>query len=116
MANKYYGSDGKRYTEATIKANLSKAYKEYYLFEPLGSCEGCGNPATCTAHILPKSVCKTLHKVELIFDPNNWFRSCYRCNSIAENVSGEEIKTLMNFPRIKEVLRVYDPERYLKLL
>jgi hypothetical protein len=116
MPNQYYGSDGKRYSEATIKTNLSKAYKEYYLFEPLGSCEGCGDQATCTAHIIPKAICKTLRKTELIWNPKNWFRSCFSCNSIAENVSGEEIKTLMNFTRIKEVLRVYDPERYLKVL
>lgn len=115
MPNKYYGSDGKRYTEATIKANLSKAYREYYLFEPSGVCEGCGQPATCTAHIVPKAVCKTLHMVELIWNPVNWFRSCYTCNSIAENVAGTEIKNLMNFERIKEVIQKYDPERFNKL-
>jgi hypothetical protein len=106
---------GKEYSEVTIKSNLSKAYKEYYEFEPVGSCEGCGGRATCTAHILPKAICKTLHLTSLIWNPENWFRSCYQCNSLAENVSSNEILTLLNYDRIKEVLEKYAPERALKL-
>lgn len=106
---------GKSYSEATIKANLSQAYREHYLFEPSGSCEGCGGRATCTAHIVPKARCKSLHLVSLIWNPVNWFRSCTRCNSVAENVSSNEILDLLNFDRILEVIKRYDPERYSKL-
>lgn len=115
MAISYCSITDKFYTESTIKANLSRAYKEHYLFEPSGACEGCGKPATCTAHILPKARCKTLGLTSLIWQPENWFRSCYSCNSIAENVSSEAITELKNYDRIKQVLQRYDPERASKL-
>lgn len=111
--NKYYCSNGERVTEAVIKTRLSKAYKAFYIGEPLGFCEGCGDRATCTAHIIPKSVCKTLHKTELIWMPVNWFRSCYKCNMVAENPSS--VKTLNNYERILEVTKEYDYVRYLKM-
>lgn len=115
MPNYYTCSNGEKVTEVTIKARLSKAYKEFYLFEPLGKCEGCNDVAVCTAHILPRSVCKHLGKTELIWSPNNWFRSCLKCNAIAENVSSTEITKLLNYERIKEVLFKYAPERASKL-
>jgi 5-methylcytosine-specific restriction endonuclease McrA len=103
---------GKSYSQNTIDSNLSKAYKEFYLFEPKGSCEGCGKPATCTAHIVPKARCKHLHLTSLIWNPENWFRSCYKCNMIAENPSSDEIKNLMNYDTILRVTEKYDKERY----
>jgi 5-methylcytosine-specific restriction endonuclease McrA len=114
--NYYNTSSGERVSEATIKARLSAAYREFYLFEPLGNCEGCGEPATCTAHIVPKSRLKHLHKTEYIWNPIDWFRSCFRCNQIAENPESAEIKTLMNYDRILEVTRKLDPERYNKMI
>lgn len=115
MANKYFCSSGERVSEATVQKRLSEAYRGFYLFEPIGSCEGCGEPATCTAHIVPKAICKQLGKTEMIWNPFNWFRSCYRCNAIAENVSSDEIKTLLNYNQILEVTKVLDPQRYQKL-
>lgn len=109
---KYKCSDGSTVSEVTIKANLSRAYREYYLFQPKGSCEGCGKPATCTAHIVPKARLKVLHLTEKIWEPELWFRSCYRCNMVAENPSSDDIKKLMNFKRILRVTEKYDPERY----
>ena len=113
---KYHTSSGERVSEATIKSRLSAAYKNHYIGEPLGFCEGCGEPATCTAHIVPKARCKQLHKTEMIWDPYNWFRSCYQCNGIAENPGSDEIRNLMNFFRILEVTRVIDHERYQKMI
>lgn len=116
MPNRYYCSiTDKWYTQNQIDTNLSKAYKEFYLFEPIGLCEGCMGQATCTAHILPKARCKTLHLVSLVWNPKNWFRSCIRCNYQAENVSSDAITKLLNYDRIKEVLIQYDPERASKL-
>lgn len=117
MANKSYCKiTDKYYTEATIKTNLSKAYKEFYMFEPLGSCEGCGLPAQGTAHILPKSVLKTLGLTSLIWSPEVWFRACHLCNLLAENPSSEAITKLKNFERIKEVIEKYDPQRATKFI
>lgn len=99
-----------------IKTNLSKAYKKHYMFEPSGSCEGCGETATCTAHILPKAVCKLLGLTSLIWNPDNWFRSCNRCNTLAENPASVEITKLKNFDRIKEVTEKYDPQRASKFI
>ena len=114
MANRYRCSDGSMVTQATIDANLSKAYKKHYLFEPLGSCEGCGQPATCTAHILPKSQCKIAGRTEMIWNPFNWFRACYSCNTKAENINSA--KELLNYDRILRVTKQLDYERYLKMI
>ncbi len=118
MPNKYHCTlTGKSYSEATIQSNLSTAYKEFYMFEPLGSCEGCQVvQAQNTAHILPKARLKQLRLTSLIWNPIVWFRSCIRCNQIAENPSSDEIKKLKNFDRILEVTKKFDPERYQLML
>lgn len=115
MANYSYCSDGTKLTDSAIKTRLSKAYKEYYLFEPMGACEGCGEPATCTAHILPKAFCKWEGRTELIFEPENWFRSCVSCNQKAENPSSEAIRELRNFDEILRVTEKYFPDRAEKM-
>lgn len=116
MAIRYYDKlSDKYYTEATIQSNLSKAYKEHYTFEPKGACEGCGAPATCTAHIIPKSQLKILGLTSIIWNPEVWFRSCYVCNQRAENPQSEDIKKLLNYDRIVEVTKKYDYQRYLKM-
>lgn len=107
---------GKSYSEATIKSNLSKAYKEKYLFEPKGSCEGCGvNQGQGSAHIIPKAVLKHLHLTSLIWHPKMFFRACHHCNMICENPESDEIKKLLNFETILKVTRKYDPERFTKM-
>lgn len=104
------------YSDATIKSNLSKAYKEHYLFERSGNCEGCQTElGVCTAHIIPKARLKTIGLTSLIWNPVVWFRACYHCNGVAENVSSDAIKDLKNYDRIVEVYKQYDYERYLKL-
>jgi 5-methylcytosine-specific restriction endonuclease McrA len=113
MPNKYACSDGSKVTEATIKRNLSEAYREHYAFEPLGSCEGCGDQAQGTAHILPKSQCKIAGKAEMIWNPFNWFRACHLCNTKAENINSA--KKLLNYDRILQVTKELDYERYLKM-
>jgi hypothetical protein len=87
------------------------------MFDSLGTCEGCEKePGTNTAHILPKAVCKQLGLTSLIWNPVNWFRSCIRCNTLAENPSSVEITKLKNFDRIKEVTEKYDPQRASKFI
>ena len=107
---------GGLYSEATVQSKLSNAYREWYTFEPKGACEGCGYPATCTAHIIPKARCKQLNLTSLIWTRSNTFRACYKCNGIAENISGEEIKTLLNYDNIVFIYKLWDNERYQKLI
>ena len=100
-----------------IKTNLSKAYKKHYMFDPLGTCEGCeSEPGTNTAHIIPKAILKTLGLTSLIWNPELWFRACIGCNLIAENPASVEITKLKNFDRIKEVTEKYDPQRASKFI
>jgi len=114
--NYYKCSDGTKVSEGVIKSKLSAAYKEFYLFDPVGSCEGCGQPATCTAHIYPKALCKSSGKTEYIWNPINWFRSCFSCNLLAENVASNEIKNLLNYEQILKVTKMLDPQRYEKMI
>lgn len=117
MSNKYYCKiTDKHYTESQIKTNLSKAYKKLYAGEPSPICYGCGKVmAQGTAHILPRSICKQLHLTSLIWNPINMFPACYLCNQTCENVSSDEIKELLNYEQIEDVIRTYDPVRYFKL-
>lgn len=107
---------GKEYSEATIQANLSAAYRDAYTFAPKGPCCGCGHPGTESAHIIPKARCKQLQLTSLIWNPVNFFRSCRFCNVIAENISSKEIRELLNFQEILAVYKQYDNERYQILL
>jgi len=116
MNKSYCSITDKYYSEATIKANLSKSYRETYQDEPEGICEGClRERGNCSAHIIPKSRLKVLGLTSLIWNPTMFFRSCFRCNSVCENVSSIEITKLKNYYRIKSVIEQYDPERFAKL-
>lgn len=103
---------GKDYSENQIQANLSASYREVYTFEPMGACEGCGRRGTESAHIIPKARCKELHLTSLIWNPDNFFRSCRTCNGVAENISAPAIKQLMNYEEILKMYKQYDPEGY----
>lgn len=116
MPNKYTCSNGEKVTEATIKARLSKCYREMYADNPSPVCDGCGKViAQGSAHIIPKAILKTLHLTDLIWNPIVIFPACHCCNTICENVSSTEITKLLNYDIIKEVLIKYCPERASKL-
>jgi len=111
--NRYHCSiTDKSYSQAQIDKNLSDTYREIYVFEPLGSCEGCGGRGVCSAHIIAQARCKQLKLTSLIWQPMNFFRSCHRCNLVAENISNKEIRNLLNFQEILYVYKLYDQERY----
>ncbi len=113
--NRYYCSDGTRVTEATIKANLSKAYREKYAGEPMQTCFECGvAQAQGNMHIIPKATLKHLHKTELIWDWEMFVPGCHRCNTVLENVSSPEFKLLNGYEYYLEIFRKHDLERYLK--
>jgi len=111
---KYFCSDGSRVSEATIKSNLSKSYRESD--DGTTHCRGCGARAEGHAHIVPKSRCKQLHKTELIWYPPNYFKACNRCNLAAENITSEAFRNLLNYYDCLRILREHDSERYQKAL
>ncbi len=114
MANKYYDSAGRTYTQNAIDTKRSKFYKELYLFEPLQTCRGCGGRAQGTAHIIPQKVCKDLGKVELIWSKENTFPACNTCNAVAENPQSVAFHKLRNISTLLNVFKKYDKERYIK--
>ena len=111
--NKYYCSDGSRVSQATIDKRRGEAYRERYGDTPQ-SCHGCGRTATCSAHIIAQARCKVLHLTDLIWNPLNFFPSCYICNSRIENPRGEGGKKLCNLEECLVVIREYDPVLYSK--
>lgn len=112
MPNYYKTSTGEKVSQAAIEARLRQAYLDaggYGL-----RCKGCGRYATCRAHIIAKARCKQLGKTELIWNPINFFLSCYECNSAIESYKGTACAKLHNYEQCLEVLREHDPEMYQK--
>lgn len=109
--NKYYCSDGSRVSEATVNRNLTAAYRKKYAGEPHPYCRGCGQPSQGSAHSIPKSILKQLHKTELIWNPEMFWPACHRCNLIAENPQGEDFTKLRNHSQVVSVIELYISER-----
>jgi 5-methylcytosine-specific restriction endonuclease McrA len=105
----------RKYTESAIKSKLSALYKELYAGNPHPRCNGCGTAAQGTAHIIPKARCKQMGKPELIWDKENVFPACHKCNSIAENPQSPLFLKLLNITTILSVIKKHDPERYRKI-
>lgn len=107
-------SDGSVVSEATIKRRLSETYREMYQ----GShprCRGCGAAAQGSAHIVPKSICKSLGKTEYIWSPINIIPACYKCNSIIESYKSTEFRSLNCFEYVLEVTKQIDYGRYISM-
>lgn len=111
--NRYTSSDGMKYTESQIKRRLSDSYRNE---EQRFWCAGCGQIASCHAHIIPKARCKQLHKTELIWEPKNRFHSCFRCNLAIENPKGKEWQLLFNKHECLEFIKQHDQELYNKFI
>lgn len=109
-------SDGTVVSEATIKRKLTEAYREKYAGEPHPSCFECGQPAEGSGHIIPKSICKQLHKTELIWDFENFTAMCHSCNQKVENISSPEFKLLNGYEYYLEIFRKHDRTRYYKAI
>lgn len=112
--NKYECSNGEKVTQRMIDRNRSEAYRKEHEENPTYWCEGCGQLAQCHAHIIPQARCKSIRKTELIWDPKNWFQSCFKCNSAIENPKGEAWKKLKNIDRCIQFIYDHDPELFFK--
>lgn len=112
MANMYFCSDGSRVSEATIQKRYTESKREKY--EGISSlpCEGCGAPSVHNDHTIAKARCKVIHKTELIWHPDNYPRSCEKCQSQWEGFkSGEWVKH-QNVEERLRFLKKHDPEGY----
>lgn len=114
MPNKYYDSEGNAWTQRQIDTKRSWAYRNKQQDNPEYWCAGCGARCQCNAHILAQSRCKHLGKTELIWNPDNFFASCYKCNLAIENPKGQAWKNLKNIDSCLSFIKKHDPELYLK--
>jgi hypothetical protein len=114
MAIRHYCSDGSRVTQPTIESRKGRAYKED---EENASyvCEGCGQkPAEHHDHTISQSMCKSLHKAELIWTPINWAYSCPKCHLEWESYKSGLFSLHNNFELRMNVLKQHDEEGYKK--
>lgn len=102
--------------QAAINHQYSKSLKERYQEAPKQICKGCGESATCTAHIIAKSRLKVIGKPQLISHPAASFPSCYACNSAIENPKGHGWKALANIEECLEFIKKHDPELHRKFM
>lgn len=110
MPNKYYDSSGNAYSQATIDRKRSEAYREKY--GPYHQyCHGCGGQPQGSAHIVSQKACKNMRKVELIWNPENFFPACIACNLRAES-NGASFYELDNWQHCLEVIKEHDPQRF----
>lgn len=112
----YFCSNGDRVSDAQAKRRYADARYKKYSASIGWACEGCGDPATCSAHIIAQARCKVLHKTELIWNPANFFPSCYKCNAAIENPKGEAWKTLKNRDYCLEFIEKHDAELFSKFV
>lgn len=102
--------------QQAINRTYSQSLKKRYQDAPKQKCAGCGEPATCTAHIIAKSRLKLLGRPELISDPRASFPSCYACNLAIENPKGQGWKGMANIDECLEFIKKNDPELHRKFM
>ena len=113
MAIMYYCSDGTRVNQATIDRKYSEALRRKYA-DMIGipPCEACGKQSHDSDHTIARARCKELHKTELIWDPDNFPRSCRSCHSSWEDVKGLKWVDHANVLQRLLYLKKHDPEGY----
>lgn len=112
--NTFSCSSGKKVTQAEINRNRDSAYNYQAQSTSVTKCHGCGQPATCRAHIIAQARCKQIGKTELIWHLGNFFPSCYKCNSVIENPKGKDWQNLNNIDKCLEFIRLNDSELFAK--
>lgn len=110
----YFCSDGKRISEAGIKARYGCALKEKHAGQTVFMCECCQRErAVDNSHIIAKARCKVLHKTELIWNPKNFVNACRTCHDHWEGWKSGEYLDFVNIKEMMRFLREHDPEVYL---
>lgn len=113
-SNTWSCSSGKRVTQTEIYRFRESAYNYQALAQDVTKCAGCGQPATCRAHVIAQARCKQIGKTELIWHLGNFFPSCFGCNSAIENPKGSAWKTLKNIDACIQFIYEHDMELYFK--
>ena len=113
MANMAFCSDGTRLSELSIKNRYTASLREKY--EGINytlPCEGCGDASVHNDHTIAKARCKVIHKTELIWNPNNYVRSCETCHRQWEGFKSGEWVNHHNMESRLKFLKEHDPEGY----
>ena len=115
--NEYKTSDGERVSQATIDRRRREEQRHIlYRLAPLNPiCEGCGEyPAMEHDHTISQARCKTLHKTELIWDPDNWSYSCRQCHQEWESYRSGRFEEHANVIKRMLFVKQHDPEGFEK--
>lgn len=124
-AKRYHCSDGTLVSQQDIAERLKVAYKSIdQAREPI--CQGTGRSdlPLSHSHTISQARCKQLGKTELIWDEDNieleGFHEPSSFPTAAHNIwevgSLQQKKTLLNFTRKLQYIKLHDPEIYRKLI
>jgi predicted Rdx family selenoprotein len=113
MANKYYTSEGKVYTQQSIRSKYcleKNGWMANYL------CEAFGYPNISNDwdHSIPQARCKTLHKVELIWTRGNVVRSSRKAHIEWESYRDGKFSHHKNAYQRMVFVAMYDEEAFIK--
>lgn len=115
--SKAYLSDGSWIDTKNIRIKLKTAYRAQEREDPVVSCECCGiSPADDHDHTISQARCKQLKKAELIWDKENWSRSCRKCHMDWESYKSGRFRQHRNYIQRMWFMREHDPEGYRKRL
>lgn len=122
--NRYRCSDGTLVSQVEINRNLRQVYK-FIDSSRERCCQGCNNytKPLSHSHIISVARCKELGKAELIYDEDNLEIECFgapssnptECHNIWESGDLEIKKSLLNFNRKLQYIKINDPETYRKI-
>ncbi len=117
---KYRCSDGSLVSQSEITANY-RLVQEQIALDSIGVCQGTGRTdlPLSFSHTISRARCKALGKTELIWDANNIevesMGASDSAHYIWENGNLEKKKTLLNFTRKLEYIKIHDQETYKKM-
>lgn len=116
-ANLSLCSDLTMVSQDEINTKRAEAYRVAYGDKGRQACRGCHEElAQGSAHSIPQARCKQIHKTELIWDVDNFWPACNKCNAIAENPKGNGWKKLKNKQQILRFIARHDHELYMKFM
>lgn len=111
-----YCSNGDRVSQATIDKRYSESLRKKYAFAGSQSsviCDGCKKrPSVHSDHTIARARCKQIHKTELIWDPDNYVRSCEKCHREWESFKSGEWTLHLNSEQRLRFLKKHDPEGF----